>query len=226
MNFKKKIPLISNIFNKLSIYFIKKNLKIYQDGSLQLVGSRKETDLRWNKIKQKLIKDKIKNILDLGSAEGVFLKKASELEIFSLGIEADERRFLLSNYIDEKNIYREYGVIFNKISLKSIKSLPKFDSTLYLSVHHHILANLGEKKATLILKEIFNRCEKSMFFETAMQNENSENWNKNYKKNLKKMTEAKIIDFFKRLGAEKIEIMGYTKSYNEGFERPLFYIKK
>ena len=226
MNFKKKIPLISNIFNKLSIYFIKKNLKIYQDDCLQLVGSRKETDLRWNKIKQKLIKDKIKNILDLGSAEGVFLKKASELEIFSLGIEADERRFLLSNYIDEKNIYREYGVIFNKISLKSIKSLPKFDSTLYLSVHHHILANSGEKKATLILKEIFNRCEKSMFFETAMQNENSENWNKNYKKNLKKMTEAKIIDFFKRLGAEKIEIMGYTKSYNEGFERPLFYIKK
>ena len=116
MNFRKKIPTISTIFNKLSIYFIKKNLKIYQDGSLQLVGSRKETDLRWNKIKQKLIKDKIKNILDLGSAEGVFLKKASELEIFSLGIEADERRFLLSNYIDEKNIYREYGVIFNKIS--------------------------------------------------------------------------------------------------------------
>jgi len=223
MDYSKKIPKFSSILNKLSINIIKRNLDTYQSDNLKLQGSREETDLRWNQIKKKLTKDKINNILDLGSAEGIFLKKSSKLKIFSLGVEADERRFLLSNYI---NKYRAYGVIFNKISLQFIKTLPKFNSALYLSVHHHILANLGEKKATLILKEIFNRCEKSMFFETAMWNENSKNWNKNYKKNLQNMTEEKIIDFFNRLGAKKIEIIGNTKSYNKGFKRPLFYIKK
>lgn len=226
MDYKKKIPKISYILNKLSIFFIKKNLKVYQDNGLQISGSRKETNLRWKKIKQKIFKDKIKNILDLGSAEGIFLKQASKLKIFSLGVEADERRFFLSNEIDKNNIYREYSVMLNEISLQSIKSFPKFETILYLSVHHHILANLGEKKAKLILKEIFNKCEKSIFFETAMKSENTKNWNKNYQKNLKNMTESKIIDFFTQLGAKKIEILGYTQSYNSGFKRPLFYVKK
>ena len=226
MDYSKKIPKFSSILNTLSTNIIKKNLDAYQCDNSKLKGSREETDLRWNQIKKKLIKDKINNILDLGSAEGIFLKKSSKLKIFSLGIEADERRFLLSNYINNKNKYRAYGVIFNKISLQFIKTLPKFNSALYLSVHHHILANLGKKKATLILKEIFNRCEKSMFFETAMQNENSNNWHNNYKKNLIKMTENNITNFFYKLGAQKVEIIERTKSYNKGFERPLFYIKK
>ena len=67
---------------------------------------------------------------------------------------------------------------------------------------------------------------KSMFFETAMHDEKSKEWNNNYKINLKDISENNIKSLFKKLGARKVEIIGYTEAYNKGYKRPLFYIKK
>ena len=106
MDYKKKLPKISKYLNQISKKYLEKKIKLYQDLSSQNSGSRIQTEKRWRLIKKKLIKDNIKNLLDLGSAEGYFLKKTSEIGIMSLGIEADERKFFLSNIISEKkNIY-------------------------------------------------------------------------------------------------------------------------
>jgi hypothetical protein len=226
MNYKKKISKLSSFLYNLSIKFIKKDLKYYQNFENKKNGSRKETDQRWRLIKKIIIKEKIKNILDLGSAEGFFIKKFSDMGIFSLGIEGDERRFLVSNHTLNKNKYKNYAVVHNKIALKFVEKIPEFQSILYLSVHHHILAALGKKNANLILKEIFKKSKRSMFFETAMHDEKSKEWNNNYKINLKDISENNIKLFFKKLGARKVEIIGYTKAYNKGYKRPLFYIKK
>lgn len=226
MNYKKKISKISLFLNNLSVKIVKNDLNYYHNFNNKKNGSRKESDIRWKLIKKKIIKDKTRNILDLGSAEGFFIKKISNMGIFSLGIEGDERRFLVSNHSGKGNKYKNYAIVLNEISPKLIKSLPVFDSILYLSVHHHILANQGKHKANLILKEIFKKCKKSMFFESAMHNEESKNWNKNYKLNLKNITENNLRLFFKKLGAKKVEIIGYTEAYNKGYSRPLFYIKK
>ena len=224
MDYKKKLPKLSKYLNQISKKYLEKKIKLYQDLSSQNSGSRIQTEKRWRLIKKKLIKDNIKNLLDLGSAEGYFLKKTSEIGIMSLGIEADERKFFLSNIISEKkNIY---GVLNNIINIKLIKLLPKFESTLYLSVHHHIAANFGYKFANKILIEIFKNSKKTMFFETAMKGENSKSWNKNYSKNLKLTTEENIKKLFLKNGCKKIQILGYTESYNKGFKRPLFYISK
>jgi len=225
MDYSKKIPKLSKYLNKISISYLKNNINLYQDLSLKNSGLRNETENRWRLIKKKLIKDKIKNLLDLGSAEGFFLKKTSKMKIMSLGIEADERRFFLSNFnIENKKKY--FGVVNNTITSEFIKLLPKFDTILYLSVHHHIAANSGVKKANDLLVKIFKNCEKTMFFETAIKNEQSKSWHKGYEKNLKNITEKSIKSLFLKQGCKKFEILGYTESYNKGFKRPLFYIAK
>ena len=117
MDYKKKLPKISKYLNQISKKYLEKKIKLYQDLSSQNSGSRIQTEKRWRLIKKKLIKDNIKNLLDLGSAEGYFLKKTSEIGIMSLGIEADERKFFLSNIISEKkNIYGVLNNIINKTS--------------------------------------------------------------------------------------------------------------
>lgn len=226
MNYKKKIPNLSRIFNQLSHKIIINNLDFYQNSGCNDNGSRKETDVRVKVIKKKLISDNIKNLIDLGSAEGKFLKLASSLGIFALGVEADERRYLVSNYNKNFEDYKNFGVIFNELSLKFLKNIPQIDSAIYLSVHHHILASSGIKMGNEILKELFKKVKKSLFFETAMHDEFSDKWSLNYKKNLKNMNDASIRKFFKVLGAKKIQILANTKAYNEGYIRPLYYIKK
>jgi hypothetical protein len=224
MDYKKKLPTLSKYLNQLSEKHLKNKIKLYQDISSHNIGSRGQTDKRWKLIKNKLVKSKVKNLLDLGSAEGFFLKKTTKLNIMSLGIEADERRYFLSNSLSEKN--KIYGVINSTIKSKLIKLLPIFDATLYLSVHHHISASLGHKEANKILVEIFKKTKKSLFFETAMKDEKSKSWNRNYDKILQHITEENVKNFFIKLGCKKIQILGYTNSYNKGYKRPLFYIKK
>ena len=68
--------------------------------------------------------------------------------IMSLGLEADERRYFLSSALNQDK--KNYAVINNVISIKLIKSLPKFDTVLYLSVHHHIAA-----KSVIVLQTKF-----------------------------------------------------------------------
>lgn len=226
MNYKKKIPILSRILNNLSQKIIIRNFNFYQNSGNKYKGSRKETDTRVKVIKKKLISDNIKNLIDLGSAEGRFLKLASSLGIFAMGVEADERRYLVSNYNKNFEDYKNFGVIFNEISLKFLKNVPQVDSIIYLSIHHHILASTGIKIGNEILKELFKKVKKSLFFETAMNDEFSDKWPLNYRKNLKNMNDASIKKFFKLLGAKKIQILANTKAYNKGYIRPLYYIKK
>lgn len=226
MNYKKKVPKFSRLLIDYAQKIIINNHNFYQDNTNKNKKSRKETDVRIKMIKKKLISDKIKNLIDIGSAEGNFLKLASSLGIFALGIEADERRYLVSNYHENFKDYKNYGVIFNELSMKFVKNLPEVDSIIYLSVHHHILATHGLKKGEILIKELFRKAKKNFFFETAFSNEISKSWSSNYRKNLIKMNDKDIKTFFKKIGAREIEIIARTKSYNKGYFRPLYYIKK
>ena len=224
MDYKKRLPNLSRYLNQISKKYLEKKINSYQDLSTNKKGSRSQTEKRWKIIKKKLEKDKINNLLDIGSAEGYFLKKTSKMGIMSLGLEADERRYFLSSVINEEK--KNYAVINNVISTKLIRALPQFDTVLYLSVHHHIVANIGNHSANKILIEIFKKCKKSMFFETAMKGENSKSWSNNYRKNLNFVTEVNIKKLFMKAGCKNIQLLGYTEAYNKGYKRPLFYISK
>ena len=224
MDYKKKLPFLSKYLSGLSEKYLKSKINLYHDISRNNIGSRAQTEKRWRLIKTKLVKDNIKNLLDLGSAEGFFLKKTAKLNIMSIGIEADERKYFLSSSLSEDK--KIYGVINTTINTKFLKLLPEFEATLYLSVHHHIAASLGKIEANIILAEVYKKTKKSLFFETAMHDERSKVWRNNYRINLKDITCANIKLFFKKLGARKVEIIGRTEAYNEGFKRPLFYIRK
>ena len=223
MDYTKRLPNLSRYLNQISKKYLEKKLNLYQDLSINKKGSRSQTDKRWKIIKKKLVKDKINNLLDIGSAEGYFLKKTSKMGIMSLGLEADERRYFLSSALNQDK--KNYAVINNVISIKLIKSLPKFDTVLYLSVHHHIAANIGNSSANKVLIETFKKCKKSMFFETAMKGENSKSWSNNYKKNLNIFKENNIKKLYINEVCKNIQIF-YTEAYNKGHKRPLFYISK
>ena len=108
MDYKKKLPKFSKYLNQISKKYLENKIKLYQDLSSQHSGSRNQTEKRWRLIKKKLIKDNIKNLLDLGSAEGYFLKKTSEIGIMSLGVEADV--FVSTDnqqtWINNSNVYQ------------------------------------------------------------------------------------------------------------------------
>ena len=193
---------------------------VWQNG--KLASSDRDCSDRWQLIEKELGKEKIETLIDLGSAEGFYvLNSAKNFGIFSLGVDADERRISVAQMqlTDEK--IENAGFVFSTINEKFIKKMPVFNVVIFMSVAHHMIREIGEEKTREIISLIKQKTNKFMIFEMGQPNEIENKWVKDLPE-MKPNPEEWIKKFLMSCGFSEVIKIGESQGYGKKAKRSLF----
>ena len=222
---ERKIPSPLNTVYVFIIKIIAKVIGSYHpvviNNKVVSKGERSCAD-RWAKMKELMIENDVKTVLDLGCAEGYFVQSAAkELQCFSLGVDADIRRLNVANNTALINEIEGCGFFYMEIIEDNIEQMPESDATIFLSVLHHVMYEKGEDVALSLIKSIKKKTKKVLFFDMGQSNENTQDW-ASLLPNMGQDPSLWIKDFLLKAGFTKIEDLGLTDSYRTSTKRHYF----
>lgn len=199
----------------------------YQPIAVGPVSSRKTTREcadRWEIIKKTIQETSSRNLLDLGCAEGFFVRKAGEMGLFALGLDRDYNRLgLIENCrIIDKSENSAFALC--SIDDKQLERMPNFDTVLCLSVMHHIIRQNSVEHGIKVLRAIKEKTNKALIFDIGQTNEVSTTW----AKKLPYMGDDPrpwIADFLKQGGFKNPEVVGETDAFQDQVKRYVFRCK-
>jgi len=188
-----------------------------------------EKHLRDSENRAKLI---IKNIgkekgsyVDIGSQIGYFVFKLSDVGFFSTGVECSKYPHKYADSLRVINERDNVNFINMCIDSDNIKTLPNYDIVSLLNVFHHLVYFLGYDSADSIMKEIFNKTNKILFFESGEFEEKNEYWSDclNFMgDNSKKW----IHNYLLSLGFSSVEQLDVFPTHLNAHNRALYICKK
>lgn len=114
--------------------------------------------------------------LDVGSQLGYFVFRMSEKGFFSMGIESEKYACSYSNSLKVINENENVAFINKSINNDNIKDIPSFDVVSILNVFHHLVYFLGFDNADIVMRELYNKTNKILFFETGEFEEKGQYW--------------------------------------------------
>ena len=138
-------------------------------------GERQCTD-RWRLLRAHLEQWKSRSLLDLGCAEGYFVRAAAEHGCFALGVDADIRRLSVARAAASLDKIRGAGFIYADLSPPFLASLPSVDAVLFLSVLHHIMYEHGLEYARTMMAEVRRLTRHFLLFDMGQSNERHHEW--------------------------------------------------
>ena len=133
----------------------------------------RDTDERWQAVSQVLRDYGVRNLLDIGCAEGWFVRRAAaDCNCFAIGIEATDTAIVgelarLHDRVQRAATVRAF------MTPEAIRSLPQFDAVLCLSVLHHVIRAFGIAAAEQFLRALSTRVNKVLVFEIGTADESS-----------------------------------------------------
>ena len=161
----------------LTIYGYYKKGRHYEPVNINgrlIIGSKRDWKDRWSSIKYVIEKYKAETVMDIGCAEGFFLRKvAQEHGCFSLGVDMNNDRLKLGELTRLYDEVENCATIKAKLNPRAIKRLPKMDVILCLSVVHHIIKSEGMSSALSFIKALVERANKAIIFEIGTSDEKS-----------------------------------------------------
>lgn len=122
---------------------------------------------RWNLIEKELDRLNVHSNMDIGCNVGYFSISIAKKGITALGVEGDPKYYRMLQYTIRKMNLKNIGVLSWQLNEESIKMLPAVDSIIFLSVWHHLVKHQGHDSATNILKTLWEKNKKVLFFETG-----------------------------------------------------------
>lgn len=181
----------------------------------------REWEQRWSMIKTQLEEYQAKSVLDIGCAEGWFLRRAAEdLGCFALGIELSTRMLApeIARLHDE---VERLAIMKTEVNAKNLVDLPQCDVVLCLSVVHHIIREEGIEVAKAFVRAITEIAKKAIIFEMGTSEEYEMEW---YEQ-LPAMPEGQvefIKSFLVSCGLKNVREIGCTPSLKQEALRYLF----
>lgn len=125
------------------------------------------TDSRLKAICDMIQRQGCKSCVDIGCNSGFFAITLAEMGLNVIGIEGDPRYVQIMNHTIRRTSKRNVGVLAIQLSLENAELIPVVDCILFLSVWHHVVMNKGLVEATDLLRRIWDKTEKVLFFETG-----------------------------------------------------------
>jgi SAM-dependent methyltransferase len=181
-------------------------------------ASKRESGDRWNAIASVLRAYDAASVLDIGCAEGWFLRKAtSELGCFALGVEASER-LLLGEIARLHDDVPRMSIMKAMLGADDIRKLPVCDAVLCLSVVHHVVRKNGLDGAREFLRAIGERTGKVLIFEMGTSEEPGLRW-ANLLPEMHAGQEAFLRELLGSAGFVNINRVASSSAFRPGAER-------
>jgi len=183
-------------------------------------GSKRDWKERWSAIEKVIEKYKAETVMDIGCAEGFFLKKAAEEhDCFSIGIDMNEERLKLGELTRLYDGAENYAIIKACLNPSKIKKLPKVDIILCLSVVHHIIKSDGIDSAISFVEALVKKTNKAIVFEIGTSDE------KSFIGRMPDMPNGQeffVKKFLEDSGCKNVSILNESKSIKKDSTRLMF----
>jgi SAM-dependent methyltransferase len=116
------------------------------------------------------------SVLDIGCEQGYFVFRMAERGGFCIGIDWDRHKIEIAKAI--ATIHEVNNAVFVRMEIddNTVRTLPKVDMVVCLSIFHHWARKLGEKKARMIMKYLAGCASRYFVFETGQPNEIDTMW--------------------------------------------------
>lgn len=206
---------------KAAFYVAKGGGRTYEPveiGGRRLANVR-DTDERWQAVAKILREYDVRNLLDVGCAEGWFARRAAtDLNIFALGIESTDT-VIVGELARLHDRVSRVATVKAFLTPEAIRALPRFDAVLCLSVVHHVIRALGIEAAEQFLAALATRVEKVFVFEIGTANEIS--WTECLPA-LSHDQEIFVRDLLGRSGFANVRVIAESAAYHREAQRLLF----
>ncbi|MGA1199036.1 MAG: class I SAM-dependent methyltransferase [Candidatus Latescibacterota bacterium] len=219
---EKAVTNLPTFINKVSAkILIKMNLmEGYQPIGEDTTGKR-ETQKRWEII-QKHIDPTASSCLDIGCNTGFFSHAIASHNVFTIGFDSELRNTIVANAQ-----YQRPNLMFKNLELtpETTPLLPESDIIIFLSVFHHLVKYYEEAGAKKILKEIAQKCQKQIFFETGQFDETDTKFA--HLLHFMPDVESFTKDFFVReCGFQECICLGEFETFLTPVKRKLFLLRR
>jgi hypothetical protein len=135
--------------------------------------NRRDSQARLEAVLTVLREHRAHTLLDVGCAEGWFVRRAaSDCQCFAIGIEASER-VLVGELARLHDGVEGMAIVKARVSAADIRALPKFDAVICMSVLHHIIRTTGLPSAEDFVRALASRTQKVLIFEMGTADEHS-----------------------------------------------------
>lgn len=108
------------------------------------------------------------SVLDIGSAEGYFSMALAKKGNFVVAIEGKKQRAMIGQITARMHAINNVSFYNFNLDIDVAKTLPSFDNVLCLAVWHHWIRLQDLNYANELLKIIWSKTNKRMFFETGL----------------------------------------------------------
>ena len=133
-----------------------------------LRAKREQGTLERLKLIDSIISKEPSSVLDIGSAEGFFSMALAQKGNFVSAFEGKKQRALIGQITARIHGIKNVSFYNCNLDIELAKTLPVFDSVLCLAVWHHWVRLHDLEYANALLKVIWSKTNKRMFFETGL----------------------------------------------------------
>jgi SAM-dependent methyltransferase len=125
------------------------------------------TTTRWEAMQPVIEASGSRTALDIGCNVGFFCFALAEMGVAAIGVEAAPRELRIATFARRRLQADNVGFLSLQLTPQNTGLLPACDTVLLLSVWHHWVRSFGFDAATRMLRDVWGRAGKVMFFETG-----------------------------------------------------------
>ncbi len=144
---------------------------LYQPvASLPVTGTAKRADgcrSRWEAMRPFVIEHRVRTAVDVGANAGYFSLELAALGVPTTAIECDPALYRTALLAVRRSELDNVAVMALELRPDAMELLPPADAMLCLSVWHHLVRSNGLDAATAMLRDIWARTGKVLFFDTG-----------------------------------------------------------
>ncbi|HEX4078389.1 MAG TPA: class I SAM-dependent methyltransferase [Rhizomicrobium sp.] len=182
----------------------------------------RECELRWRLIEKALVRCEANTLLDLGCAEGFFVRRvATEKGWFCLGVDGDIRRVTVAQSAVLLDNVRGTAFAYSLLTPEFVRRLPCFDVVLFLSILHHVMIEHGIEYAQNMMGAIRSRTCVRLIFDMGQSDEHDQEWSKSLPTMFPDPA-TWIMAFLSECGFSEVQVIGESSAYQGKGSRVLF----
>lgn len=191
-------------------------------GGRELTAGDRQCRERWGLIAPLLAAAGVGSLLDLGCAEGFFVRQAArDMGCLAVGVDADIRRVTIASTAAFLDRIAGAAFLQDSISAELIDRLPAFDAVIFLSVLHHIIVDHGIEYAARLVTGIREKTGKILIFDMGQSDETAHDWSRALP-DMGADAGRWIAEFLRGCGFSRAEQVGETEAY-QGLSRRLLF---